>query len=189
MDVLVILSDFWEQVYLSLPIIDKFSAMEVGIPNRAARRAFDEIRMERNQKLLCRVCGLKPILHVCDEDEDGCDKFDCISRDSGYFYDAQWNICPDCKTYHFICMGCNQYCNLTYHGGWFVKKNPKKLKDDIKVVTPGQTQYKLSDESKLNYISNMVVFPTGPDGGECHEWVCKNKDCPEYNSEFCFSDQ
>jgi hypothetical protein len=198
MELLINLADFWKQLYTISPIIDKGSAIEVAIPNKAAYRAFNEIRMERNQKLLCRVCGSKPILHVCDEDEGECGRFElfvaistscwCISNE-GYFDGARWNICLNCETYHLNCKSCDKYCKLISHGGWFVKKNPKKLKDDIRIVTPDRDQYIIPKESKLNYISNMVAFPTGPDGGECHTWVCENENCQDYNLEHCFSDK
>lgn len=199
------LPDFWKQIYEALPVIDKVTAIEVGIPNKAANIAFNELRSERNQKLTCRVCGLVPTLHVCDEDNDECNNFEenvrgdsdcwCISNEGWYINKVHWNICLHCETYHNICQGCNRYCKLVSHGGCFVKKNPQKERDDIWVSTQSQNdsgednEYVLPIESNINYISKSVAFPTGTDGGYVHVWTCDTKDCPEYDIKYAYSDK
>lgn len=188
--------EFWKCVYESAPIIDEKSAIEVGIPNEAANRAYNEVREIRGFALLCMVCGSQPYVHECDE--DGCWKYD---EEVGHEYDTwciasadlgmstKWNICSNCQTYHHVCRVCNRYCKLASHGGCFVRKNPKNSKDDIWINNNGSDEYTMPINSKIKYMSRFIVFPTGTDGGLSHEWKCDNEECAKYGKSNVYSDK
>lgn len=193
------LQEIWKCIYESAPIIDSKSAIEVGIPNKAANRAFNEVRIYREHSLLCLVCGSNPIIHECSYDaENDCQDFNygigekhdvwCISCD-GAEDGAKWLICVECKTYHKLCV-CSNYSQMISFGGDFVRKNPSNDRDEVSIYhSDDECGYDLPEESNIKYLSRLIVFPTGYDGGYTHAWSCEYKDCAEYGKMYIYTDQ
>jgi len=107
---------------------------------------------------------------------------------------TKWIICKPCKAYHNICV-CGKYRNLYSHCGEFfigdptnkIYKNEKPYRkyDDNKSYYI--QQYFLNN--KIKYFSIKLAEITGSDGGMCHEWICKNSLCIEYNEIVSYTDK